>query len=48
MSIIVCSGYNTKVTTENYREKGINIFINKPYDKKILSDAIREALNGKI
>jgi CheY-like chemotaxis protein len=48
MRIIVCSGYNSKVTTENYKEKGIDVFVNKPYDKKILSEAIREALNGKV
>ena len=48
MRVVICSGYTTKVTTENYKEKGINVFINKPYDKEILSEAIREALNGKV
>jgi PAS domain S-box-containing protein len=47
MRFIVCSGHNSKVSTENYRKKGITVFVNKPYDEKILSNAVREALNGK-
>ena len=46
--VIICTGYDSKITAEYAGEKGITEYIKKPYSKKILSEAIREALNGKV
>ena len=46
--VILCTGYSTKVSAENAKEKGISKYINKPFDKKLLSDTVREVLDVKI
>ena len=47
MPVIICSGYSSKITAEYAAEHGIKEFVKKPYDKIRMSEAIREALNGK-
>ena len=47
MPVIICTGYSSKITEEYAMEHGICEFIKKPYDKVRLSEAIREALNGR-
>jgi PAS domain S-box-containing protein len=47
MPIILCTGYSSKISEVNAKEKGINKFINKPYSKKNLSESIREVLSGQ-
>jgi len=44
MPVIICTGYSTKVSAENAREKGISHYMTKPYSQKELSEAIREVL----
>ncbi len=46
--IILCTGYSTKVSEDNAKEKGISKYINKPYSKRLLSEAIREVLDEKV
>ncbi len=46
--IILCSGYSSKVSEENAKDKGISKYLNKPYSRKILSDAIREVLDQNL
>ena len=45
MPIILCSGYSSKVSSDNASEKGISKYIDKPYSKEILSEAIRGVLD---
>jgi CheY-like chemotaxis protein len=45
---ILCSGFSSKVSEANVGEKGISKYLKKPYNKKILSEAVREVLNGKM
>jgi PAS domain S-box-containing protein len=44
---ILCTGFSSKISEENARERGISKYLKKPYSKKILSEAVREVLNGK-
>jgi len=46
--VILCTGFSSKVTKENAKEKGISGFINKPYTKKILAEAVKKVLEGKV
>jgi len=46
--IILCTGYSSKISEENAKDKGISKFINKPYSKKVLSESIREVLMAKV
>jgi CheY-like chemotaxis protein len=43
--IILCSGFSSKVSAENADEKGISKYLDKPYTKNILSEAVREVLD---
>jgi len=45
--VILCSGYSSKISEETAGKKGISKYIVKPYDKKVLSEAIREVMNKK-
>ncbi len=47
MPIILCSGYSSKVSEENYRDTGIAMYLNKPYNRKALSGTVRKVLDGK-
>jgi PAS domain S-box-containing protein len=44
LPIILCTGYSTKVSAENAEELGIDELVIKPYEKKILAEAIRKAI----
>jgi CheY-like chemotaxis protein len=46
--IILCTGYSSKISEENAKDKGISKFIIKPYSKKVLSESIREVLMAKV
>ncbi len=48
MPIILCTGFSTKITAENAREKGVSKYLNKPYNKKILSETVRDVLDGNV
>jgi PAS domain S-box-containing protein len=48
MPVVLCSGFSTKVSEENAKEKGISKYISKPYTKKSLASAIREVLDEKV
>jgi len=48
MSIILCSGFSSKVSEENAGEKGISKYVSKPYTKKSFASAIREVLDMKV
>ena len=45
---ILCTGYSTKISEANAREKGVSKYLKKPFNKKTLSEAVRETLNGII
>jgi len=45
---ILCTGFSSKISEENAREKGISKYLKKPYSKKILSEAVREVLNREM
>jgi len=46
LPVILCTGFSTKVSEANAREKGISKYLKKPFNKKTLSKAVREAMNG--
>jgi DNA-binding NtrC family response regulator len=48
MPVILCSGYSTKVSEENIKDKRINAYLGKPYSKKLLSDTVRKVLDGNV
>ncbi len=48
LSIILCTGYSSKVSKQNAMEKGIKKYMSKPYGKKLLSEAVRELLDTKV
>ncbi len=45
--IILCTGFSNKINRENAVELGIKRYIEKPFNKKVLSTAIRQALDEK-
>ncbi len=47
LPIILCSGYSEAVTTEEARKVGIQRFLNKPLDMRLLATAIRELLSTR-
>ncbi len=48
MPIILCSGYSSKVSEENYKDTGIKMYLYKPYTRKELSETVRKVLDGKV
>jgi DNA-binding NtrC family response regulator len=42
--VILCSGYSEHISAEKAAALGIRKFIMKPIQKKIMAEAIREAL----
>ncbi len=44
LPIILCTGYSTKVSAENAEELGIDVLVMKPYETKIMAEAIRKAI----
>ncbi|MFN2365867.1 MAG: PAS domain S-box protein [Desulfurivibrionaceae bacterium] len=44
LPIILCTGYSTKVSAENAEELGIDVLVMKPYETKLLAEAIRKAI----
>jgi len=48
MPIVLCSGYSTKVSEENYKDKSTNTYLGKPYSMKLLSEAVRKVLDGDV
>ena len=48
MPVILCSGYSTKVSEENYKNKSISSYLSKPYSKKLLSETVRKLLDGNV
>jgi signal transduction histidine kinase/CheY-like chemotaxis protein len=48
MPIILCSGYSTKVSEENYEKTSNNMYLSKPYSKKLLSETVRKVLDGNV
>jgi len=45
--VILCTGYSSKISEETAGKKGLSKYIVKPYDKKVLAEAIREVMNKK-
>jgi CheY-like chemotaxis protein len=48
MPCILCTGFSSKISEANAGKKGIRKYLKKPYDKKILSEAVREVLDNKV
>ena len=46
MPIILCSGYSTKVSEDNYKKTNNNMYLSKPYSRKLLSETVRNVLDG--
>ena len=46
MPIILCTGYSSKVSEENVKKMGVRELVMKPYEKKLLAEAIRRALDS--
>lgn len=42
---ILCTGFSSKISETNAAEKGISKYLRKPYNKKILSEALLEILD---
>ena len=47
MPVILCTGYNERISEEKAQAMGIRKYIEKPIDRHVLGRAIREALNGE-
>ena len=45
---ILCTGFSSKISEANAREKGLCGYLKKPYNKKTLSEAVREVVKGKM
>lgn len=45
--IILCTGYSSEITSENYIEKGLNGFLTKPFNKQVLLNEIYNVLNAQ-
>ena len=48
MPTILCSGYSTKVSEENFTDKSFSLYLGKPYSKNLLSEAVRKVLDGNV
>jgi len=48
MPVIICTGYDSKVTPKYAGEQGVTEYIKKPFDKIMLSEVIRKVLDGKV
>ncbi|MHC1742546.1 MAG: response regulator [Syntrophobacteraceae bacterium] len=46
MPIILCTGFNERVTTEMARQAGITEILIKPFDKRRLAEVVRTVLNS--
>ena len=44
---ILCTGYSSQVTTDNYLNKGIRKMLMKPMESKTLAYGVREVLDGE-
>jgi CheY-like chemotaxis protein len=45
--VILCTGFSEVIDKDNYRSKGINGFVMKPFIKKDVAPVIREVLEGQ-
>ncbi|MGD0229498.1 MAG: ATP-binding protein, partial [Syntrophorhabdales bacterium] len=45
--IILCTGYSETVSPEKAKELGIRVFLMKPFDKRRLAAAVRQALDAR-
>jgi CheY-like chemotaxis protein len=45
MPIILCTGYSSKVSQDDYQKLGISAFIMKPYDKPMFTRTVRQVLD---
>lgn len=45
--IILCTGYSSEVTSDNYIDKGLNGFLTKPFNKQTLLNEINRVLAGQ-
>ena len=45
--IILCTGYSSEVTAENYIDKGLNGFLTKPFNKQSLLNEISRVLSNQ-
>jgi PAS domain S-box-containing protein len=43
--IILCTGYSSKVSQDDYQKLGISAFIMKPYDKPLFTRTVRQVLD---
>lgn len=48
MPIIICTGYSSKVSEEDFMELGASEFIMKPYEKNNLAQTVRKVLDKNI
>lgn len=47
LPIILCTGFSDKINSEKVRKIGATVYLEKPYDKRDLSRAVRRGLDGK-
>ena len=47
LPIILCSGFSEKINSEKVRKIGATVYLEKPYDKRDLSRAVRRGLDEK-
>lgn len=47
LPIMLCTGYSSQVSTENYLKKGISTLLMKPVDRNTLVRGVRELLAGR-
>ncbi len=47
MPIILCTGYNEKLSEDSAQELGIRKYVEKPIEKEILARSVREVLDGQ-
>jgi DNA-binding NtrC family response regulator len=45
--VILCTGFSEVVNEENYKSRGIDAFVMKPFDKKKIAGVIRQVLDKK-
>jgi PAS domain S-box-containing protein len=45
--VIICTGFSESIDKDNYRSKGINGFVMKPFIKKDVAPVIRDVLEGR-
>jgi len=47
LSVILCTGYSLDTVTQRLLEKGVNDFIQKPFDPNSLALKVRKILDGQ-